>query len=155
MTDRNIFSVFVISLMGAMLFGSFNYYETAAFGFPFTVALIVLVMGILLLLYDISALRKKKVAVGEAPKTSNQGAEKSPDVSGESRKKWLEVARIYSFLAGFLVISYFTSYLIAVPVFLFLLTYWYCRERLLPSALVAVVTSGLVYLIFAYILHLR
>jgi len=143
MKARHVFTLLVAALSSAMLAGAFDYAGTAAFGFPFAVSGLVLVMALLLLFADIRAGRAARSAGGscDSPAPAAQPEEDSP-------VDWAGLATIYAFLAGFLVVSYFVSYLVAVPAFLFLFGVLYCKERWLPTAAAAAGVGLGVFVIF-------
>jgi len=138
MQIRNLFTIFLIVLMAAMMVMSFSYEGTAAFGFPFAVALIVLVMGVLLLIGDLTIHKAKAANVAEPEEKKNL--------------HWGGVGLVYLLLIGFLLISMFLSYLVAVPVLLFVMAYFVSREGLIPSAVLAVGVGGAIYILFDRIL---
>ena len=144
MKARHVFTLLVAALSAAMLAGAFEYAGTAAFGFPFAVSGLVLVMALALLVADIRADRAAAAATtaGAAPDAPTPPQERDRPVD------WAGLARIYAFLAGFLVVAHFVSYLVAVPAFLFLFGVLFCNERRVPSAVLAASVGLAVFVIF-------
>ncbi|RDC71945.1 hypothetical protein DLJ49_12690 [Rhodovulum sp. 12E13] len=141
MKARHVFTLLVATLSAAMLAGAFEYAGTAAFGFPFAVSGLVLVMALALLVADLRADRAA-AAAGQAPDAPTPPPEQDRPVD------WAGLARIYGFLAGFLVVAHFVSYLVAVPAFLFLFGVLFCNERKVPSAVLAASVGLAVFVIF-------
>jgi len=154
MIMRHVFTVFLILLMGTMAVGAFAYAGTAAFGFPFTVASIVCVMGFAPLVAEWRADRAAKASGVEndgggvrqkAPPPIPPGKAKPVDLVG--------LATIYAFLIGFLVVAHFLSFLVAVPVFLFLMCLLFSKEGWLASAVLAGTVGLFVFLVFGLVLN--
>ncbi|MEE4117977.1 MAG: tripartite tricarboxylate transporter TctB family protein [Paracoccaceae bacterium] len=144
MKVRHVVTLLVAALSAAMLVGAFEYAGTAAFGFPFAVSALVLVMALALLVADIRA--DRAAAAGDA--SVDASGAPAPPQEQDRPVDWAGLATIYAFLAGFLVVAHFVSYLLAVPAFLFLFGVLFCKERWMSSAVLAACIGLAVFVIF-------
>ncbi len=148
MKVRHVVTLLVAALSAAMLAGAFEYAGTAAFGFPFAVSGIVLVMALALLVADLRADRADRADRAAEPASGAASGDPVPEQERDRPVDWAGLATIYAFLAGFLVVAHFVSYLVAVPAFLFLFGVLFCKERWVPSAVLAASVGLAVFVIF-------
>jgi len=162
---RHIFTMILIVVMGGMSVGAFAYQGTAAFGFPFAVASLVFLMAIGLLVAELraDAAERSAPAGGSARAVRTDTTEPEAAEPPEAKKAdppkaktnidLAGVAKIYGFLIGFLAIAHFVSFMIAVPLLLFLMCHLFCKESWQSSALLAGIVGIFVFLVFGQVLN--
>lgn len=126
MSGRNVFTLLLLLLMAVLIVYSFEYGWTAQ-SIPLVVGVVVLVMALLQLLSDsFSSFGKhlpfiKQTGVLMEDKMQQQfedGNVIAPE-NTEEDYEWPKVFTVFLWLIGFVILLAFTSYWIAVPLFLF------------------------------------
>ncbi|WP_017727579.1 tripartite tricarboxylate transporter TctB family protein [Halalkalibacterium ligniniphilum] len=164
-SERSIFSLILIVTMGVFVALSFTFNPQARL-FPLVVGGITFIMLIIQFFGDSvpSIARRfpflRQEGVFSAPSNQDkQKSEQDEQVEEEQAKNekspWAAVATIILSIAGFIVILHFTSYLLAVLVFLFFVICILGKEKLIKSLGIAVLITGFMYVLFDLILNTR
>jgi hypothetical protein len=154
LTGRGLVSLGVcaVALLAVVLSLEFN--EKARV-FPLTTGLLTFVLAGLLFLEAtypndrrLSFLRQKGV-LNEGVEAGKVQLEETPD---DDPAPWRVVFLGFASICGFVLLMYFVSYLVAIPVFLVASIVLISKGKLVPAILVALSTEVLVYLIFELLL---
>jgi hypothetical protein len=158
LTGRALFSLLIALLMAYMVVASFDYGFRARV-FPATLGSLIFFMALLQFLGDAFPAVQKKLPFLGAKGIALEGsaashAPKDTQVRAEHERKpsWLPIYGIFAALVAFAVLLHFTSFLVAVPAFLFLFAWLVAKERLIPALGLAAGVTIFMYLIFRVIL---
>ena len=77
---------------------------------------------------------------------------KSKEEEGEQHEKWSYILLLFSILIAFTVVLYYTSYLIAIPLFLCLFIWLVGKEKFISALSIAIGMTGFMYILFELIL---
>ncbi len=160
-SGRSIFSLVIIVAMIIFVTLSLNFNSQARL-FPLVVGSITLIMAILQFLGDsVPAVRRRfpfltQEGIFSEDKKSqgqeNQGEQNEPTSESSS---WGIVSIIVLCIIGFIILLHYTSYLLAVPVFLFIVIYFLGKEKIFSSLGIAGVMTVFMYVLFDLILNAR
>lgn len=144
---KNIFSVLIGVISLYMFLSSFQFNEKARVA-PLIVSGVILIMIIIQIVMDTFSKRKKW-----SP-TSQESIESSTSNAEEEKKNdWPEVLLIFSILIIFGLLLYFTSYLVAIPLFLSLFIWRIGKESFKHSLSVAIGVTVFMYILFGLFLQ--
>lgn len=159
-TGRSVLSLIIVLLMGYMVVASFDYGFKARL-FPASLGSLIFVMALLQFLADtFPAVRKKLpflAAKGVSLEGSGaKGASVGSAPAGDQHRpepSWPMVFGIVAALAAFAVLMSYTSFVVAVPVFLLLFVWLVAKERLVTALGLAIGILAFMYVIFRVILR--
>lgn len=157
MSGRSIFSLFIVIFMIILVINSFEYNSKARL-IPLAVGFLVLVMTLLQFIADttpsmgrrLSFLRQKGMFTQQVNDQPNSEAQ-----TQESEERWSQIMKTFIWLIGFTVLLYFTTYLFAVPIFLFLFIWLAGKEKIISALSVAVGMGVTMYVLFELLLGAR
>ncbi|GAB7388846.1 hypothetical protein BSNK01_26840 [Bacillaceae bacterium] len=161
---RNLFNLLIALAMVVLIAYSFAYNATAR-SIPLFVGSLVLIMSVLQFLVDafpgmanrLSFIRQTGVLMEDR---MQQDIESKHEISHETQpapeeKKddWGKVFAIFLWMSGFVLLLAFTTYKLAVPLFLFLFIWLVGKERILPALGIAAGMGVFMYALFDLLLH--
>lgn len=157
MSGRSIFSLVIVIFMIILVINSFEYNSKARL-IPLGVGFLVLVMTFLQFLTDtipsmgrrFSFLREKGMFTQQVNDQPNSESE-----SQESEVRWSQIIKTFIWLIGFTVLLHFTTYLFAVPIFLFLFIWLAGKEKIISALSVAFGMGVSMYVLFELLLGAR
>jgi len=149
MKEKSIFDLCLILLVSAFLVLALGY-EPRARLIPLLVAVPTLILLVLQFLVDAvpAATDKLRFMLQSGVFTAENGGSVSQLKQRKEPWPW----RILLWLVGFCVAIYYLSYLVVVPLFVFLVTMVEGREKPFAALLLAAGTGIFVYLLFAVLL---
>lgn len=167
--DTVLFDMFLLVLFLTLFFVSFNYNARAS-SIPMALGVVGSLMVALQLLVDMvpslrqtfrfvveSGLLGGQGAKGEAEKTDGAGPVEEILTREEKNRSdledWLKVLRLVIWMAAFIVLLGTAHYLIAVGLFVVLITRLEAKESWLRSFLLAVCVDGAFFVLFELILQ--
>lgn len=159
MTERSIFSLLLILVMTFFVIIAFNYNPQARL-FPLVVGSMTLIMLIIQFLGETVRTFGKRF-----PFLSQQGMFSTPpnkeDKQGERGQTldesapWTSVLVIIMSIIGFIIVLYYTNYLVAVFVFLFTVLCLIGKEKPLKGLGIAIIMTLFMYILFDLVLNTR
>jgi hypothetical protein len=157
-TEEKIFTIFLLAIIAAMIFFTFDIQRSGSKLVPFIVGLCTLLLLILLAamaLWSRFASWYRRLEGRTAPMLSGAmpaAAESKDEIQPlKTRKKEITVVGWLLFLTA---ATYFLGFLIAIPLFLFLFLKVWAKEGWGVSLAMPVAVSAVVYFIFVYILQI-
>jgi hypothetical protein len=157
MNGRAIFTLIIVLLMAVLIIYSVDYNPTAR-SIPIVVGSMVLFMSLVQLLGDMFPTLSERFAfLGERnnniddskqieenieTKEQIQETDKENPSGKDSEEDWSQIFISFIWLIGFVVLLFFTSYLLAVPLFLFFYT-WLAGKTKPSAALGIAIGMGL------------
>ena len=151
--ERNIFSLLIVILSLMMFFLAFDFNNKARL-VPLLVSSVMFFMAIIQIVIDSVPKWKQKQA--HSTSFSNQvmkkEEKKSKEEEGEQHEKWSYILLLFSILIAFTVVLYYTSYLIAIPLFLCLFIWLVGKEKFISALSIAIGMTGFMYILFELIL---
>jgi hypothetical protein len=149
LTGRGIVSLIVAIFSLVLLIVGFDYNEKARM-IPVGAATIVLVMALLQLMADTFPAFGKRFRFIAGNGTSFETSE-----SNDEEESWKSVFACLAWLIGFVAVLYLTTYLIAVPAFLFLFIWLGGKSKLLPAVYIAAGAWVFLYILFELVLKVN
>ena len=147
----------LVIFFGVLVVNAFDYNERARL-IPLIIGIPSFLMALTLLVADafpaagsrLSFIRQRGFALDSSELRSDSEGESN---DAEQAKFTFKTARLFLWLAFFIVLLRFVNYLAAVPLFIFLIMMVEARERLITSVATAAVTGLLVFALFKLFLQ--
>jgi hypothetical protein len=166
LTGRSWFSLFITIVMLVMVVIAFEYNPKARL-IPIMVGTLIFIMALVQFLGDtfpsiadrFPFLRQKGMLTADQTHSEVDSKDESMQEKAESHpeenESWLRIFISFIWLIGFTVILYFTTYLVAVPLFLFFFVRFAGKAKTLPSLLLSIGMSVFMYVLFELLLNAR
>ncbi|WP_134704154.1 tripartite tricarboxylate transporter TctB family protein [Ammoniphilus sp. YIM 78166] len=146
---RSIFSFLLVVVMAIFSVYSLKYNPTAR-SIPLAVGNAVLIMAFIQLLSDALPSFSQRIM-----SMISKNKPKAVEMSEDDEIKWSKVSIIFIWLIGFTFLLHWTSYLVAVPVFLLLFIWKVGKAPFIPSLGVAFGMLTFMYVLFDVLLGAR
>ncbi|KHF38642.1 tripartite tricarboxylate transporter TctB family protein [Halalkalibacter okhensis] len=157
-TERSIFSLILIVAMLVFVIVGFNYNSQARL-FPIVVGSVTLIMLLIQFFGETVTSFGKRFPFltqqGMFSTPSNKDDTKGEKPADSENESWLPVLVIVISIVGFILILYFTNYLIAVFAFLFIVVCFIGKEGPLKASGIATIMTVFMYVLFDLVLNSR
>lgn len=163
LTGRGLFSLGVALATLLLIILSLDLNEKSRL-IPIVVGILLLGMSTLQFLGDtfpriskrLPFVHQKGMLTASTEMTVNNGEVKLEEKkTKEVDESWLQIYKAFGLSIGFIILMYYTSYLIAIPVFLFLAIRLVSKARIIPTLWVVLITEIFMYILFDLILQVR
>jgi small-conductance mechanosensitive channel len=166
LTGRSWFSLFITIVMLVMVVIAFEYNPKARL-IPIMVGTLIFIMALIQFLGDtfpaiadrLPFLRQKGLLTADQTHSEVDSKDESMQEKAqphqEEKEPWSRILISFIWLIGFTVILYLTTYLVAVPLFLFFFVRFAGKAKTLPSLLLSIGMSIFMYVLFELLLNAR